>query len=393
MRKGLRAATGGGIYDLMDAQASRQDSSVQARNREEQPYPGAMSQNMPGMATGGRIARLARMVTGQRAQGRPVKKLTQDFPEMQSVIAKPSPGIKRYFARRRKEEQVRLGKANAKLRKRGEPPMTAEDIPFAGGGAVKLAANRVKAMRRFLARGPKSELPPRSARQKTAAATGAGLALVGAKAAGDVTAEHTGPGAKMNYRSMGKNAAEAPMVNPLKFKYNDPSTWPKKARGGMLLKVLKKPATAAGERWKGKLEAVDAQAPKKGPALQTPTAQRLLERRRVIMKNKNPAGYLNDHVRRDYPGADLTEQKRWSRSTRMHNQEKVERLGSKYGATRREEIVDPWGSVGLHKAHGGKLSIKAIKRLKPFRAKGKITPNDPPETMRYGGKLRARLKR
>jgi len=187
MRKGLRAATGGGIYDMMDAQASRQDSSVQARNREEQPYPGAMSQNMPGMAGGG-----------------------------------------------------------------------------------KLLANRVKAMRRFLARGPKSELLPRSARQKTAAATGAGL--VGAKAAGDVIAEHTGPGAKMNYRNMHKNAAEAPMVNPLKFKYHDPSTWPKKA-------------------------------------------------------------------------------------------------------------------------HGGELSIKAIKRLKPFRAKGKITPNDPPETMRYGGKFRARLKR
>jgi len=55
VRKGLRAATGGGIYDLIDAQASRQDQSVQAQNREEQPYPGAMSQALPGMARGGRV--------------------------------------------------------------------------------------------------------------------------------------------------------------------------------------------------------------------------------------------------------------------------------------------------------------------------------------------------
>lgn len=112
------------------------------------------------------------------------------------------------------------------------------------------------------------------------------------------------------------------------------------------------------------------------------------------MKNKNPVGFLNDHdaARRDYPGAREQEYKRWRRSTMRDNQRKVERLGSKYGATRREEIVDPWGFAS-RKARGGKLSMEAIKRLKPFRAKGKITPNDPPETMRYGGKFRARLKR
>lgn len=347
MRKGLRAATGGGIYDMMDAQASRQDSSVQARNREEQPYPGAMSQNMPGMATGGRIARLARMVTAQRAQGRPVKKLTQGFPEMQHPDAMPSPGTERYFARRMKEEQVRHGKANAKLRKRGEPPMTAEDIPFAGGGAVKLAANRVKAMGRFLARGPKSELPPRSARQKTAAATGTGLALVGAKAAGDVIAEHTGPGAKMNYRNMSKNAAEAPMVNPLKFKYNDPSTWPKKAGGGSVFSEAIKRLKAL----KAQQEVVRARVPSKPAVSTTP---------------------------REFPKTLEELEAYWDKKGVKPFEGTLEDLAKKYGVTR---------------ARGGKLSIKAIKRLKPFRAKGKITPDDPPETMRYGGKLRARLKR